>query len=235
MVRARMLTLALLVMAAACSAETPEAEPVSPDDDVEVSPDTDGEPAEDDVGEDAEEPSADAGEDVSTEPGVTVGFNPRMVLYDGDGEPVEAVVMNVSARFPQNPRVGDVWDPDNPEASCSSVYVEGPDGTPTSLSVRLEDGVMAGCSQIDERFFVYSSEDCSGPPLMHVANYEGIMVNGIPMRSFGQVVAPETISLWRDDECITTANTTLYLPLAPMPSWMVNAFPNPPYEVRLEF
>lgn len=247
MVRARMLTLALLVMAVACSAETPEAEPVSPGDDVEVSPDTDAEPAEDDIGEDeeevsadagedAEEPSADAGEDASTEPGVTVGFNPRMVLYDGDGEPVEAVV--TSAPHPPTPSldVGDEWDPYSPPYRCVPVAIPGPNGQVEQVTLRMDNASLLSCQFSVGTSANYLTPDCSGTPYSHTTyHYYTYVLDGVPMRPSGRVI--EVGEYWRTTggECVASTGPATLIPLEAIPSWIINAFPNPPYEVRLEF
>ncbi|RAL21266.1 hypothetical protein DL240_14170 [Lujinxingia litoralis] len=232
------MVLLVIALAGGCKGEPPAAEPVSPKDDAnsgDVEVNEGGADAEVNEGDaDVEVNEGDAGEPGN---GGIAGLHPRQVLYDEDGEAVEAVVVGGPTYGSFGAlQVGEIWEPDNAVLSCITSLIVGPGGRVRSVPLNLETGGMEGCVFSAEHVVVYPSSDCSGEPHVNATQNNFIVsVDGVMMRAAGEVIEVETYSRWYGGECSALSMPTRLLPLEALPSWLANAFPNPPYEVRLEF
>ena len=164
-------------------------------------------------------------------PSVPATINPHWCFMTGDGKPVRAIVEKVEAGAPS--RTGDFnYLADKP------IYVKlhaiGSIILPNVLTYDLGQGeLQAGSIAEGSLFLFYGEPTCSGSPLyIAVTQYSIVKVNGELYVPSGTPVSPSDLYTKSAGQCTKVTNAVEVRKLVPVPPAVVNALPNPPYEVR---
>lgn len=181
----------------------------------------------------AEADEPDEHEEENNEPGNggADDVHPRWVLYDGDGEAVDAIVGHSIPR----PEWGSgSYDPESVTRRCVSVRQIGDRMVPLGGAFfDTETGDMATCTGHYEPNVVFLDEECEGRRFASSSHYYN--VGGEVMWPEGELREPEAAFRPNSDgECIEVSADVVY-PLEPVASHIRNALDNPPYEVRAEY
>ena len=180
--------------------------------------------------------------------GSGVGANPRWVLYDGDGEAVNAIVSStILGTELGSPEDGDLIDPfETPQ--CVSVeafeYLE----LIRSVAYHLPTGEMAPCyegyrdvdSPFDDAGFHYADPECQGDRYFTgtIPRYES--KTGDLLWGSGEAIEFDEYYRWNETdgeiECRSYSHSSrVLIPVEPVPNEVLDALDNPPYDLRPEF
>lgn len=163
----------------------------------------------------------------------TAGAHPRWVLYDNAGEPVEAMVGPAFAYDPARP--GDLVDPQTLKYDCVSVTTLGNNVWPSAPKYELETGTMLRCYSDSSGHVYYLDENCQGTP--HAGAGYGIRrLDSTLYWPKGTVKnVPKFYQYDDSGQCIMREWERDVVALQQVPSEIVNAMTNAPYELRVEY
>lgn len=214
----------------ACGGDTEDAEAVEPN----------GETESQQEGENDTNGDQNDANDDGNQGGGASGVNPRWVLYDADDNPVEAIVSpGHRPSTPQEP--GIEWDRTEFAPNCVSVEMMGDDfprgvAIPYELSTgEISSPCLPDHSQNVVRF---TDVECEGQPFARAsaASYVILEINNSLLWPEGETFEVDPIFMVDNEgECTESYSAELLLPLEPVPDDVVNALPNPPYEIRAEY
>ncbi len=223
----------------ACSTDnsSPDAKAVSPDASVADTRHSEDVRAESDTSN----PSGDAtssDNDGGSGAGGVSGVHPRWVLYDGHGEAVEAIVGGPGLSLDRHPAyqpVGTVIDPESANHDCVLVAAIGDESMPMPVSYHLPTGTIGPCAYDYTSLVVYLDAQCSGDPYLNPSNFFVVKVGQDSVWPQGEIVQPDTVYSTASGTCQEQSNSTKLVSFQPVPSWIRDALPTPPYTVRPEY
>ena len=191
-----------------------------------------------------ERPQADAvepGDDTTDNGSNGAAPHPRWVLYDGDGNPVDAIVSpaQFEPALPETP-VGEQFDPEAAEPTCFSTRVRGQRRLRWT-SYSLESGELAPCTR-DLRTYniIYRNSDCTreGTETLVRASNSSVL-----RKWRGQIVWPEgrvraIDQAYRegpDGSCNEARGVDAVIPVKQVPGVYRAVFDNPPYSLEVHY
>jgi hypothetical protein len=170
--------------------------------------------------------------------GGSTGVHPRWVLYDGNGDSVDAIVSSPSRapdQSPMNQPAGAVVDPTSVQRDCASVIAIGNDVLPVSVPFELATGDIGRCATDYTQMVYYLDAQCRGTAYMTASAFFIARVGQEVVWPQGEIVEPSSFYRMNDGTCEERTSTTKLVPLQPVPTWIRDALPNPPYTVRPEY
>jgi hypothetical protein len=222
------------VALAACSTDdtSPEAKAVGPDSSID-----DAHRAEDDV-RDEQTDVSNSEDDGGSGGGAATGLHPRWVLYDGDGDAVEAIV---NAPYPaqnqylMNQPTGTAVEPTTLSPSCVSVRAVGSEVLPVAVPIDRTTGEIDPCVTDYTQSAYYLDSQCSGTPHIVPSVFFIAIVEQEVLWPKGEIIEPSTAYRRVNGSCEEQTYANKLVPLQPVPSWIRDRLPNPPYTVKAEY
>lgn len=167
-------------------------------------------------------------------------LHPRWVLYDRDDNPVKAIVKPIQSRPKVSP--GEEYDP-NDALEIECVNLEAKKGQIFTWTgwYNLNTGTLCSQNYGEANNVVFPSPSCENPLVETngVVFAQPTKFEGKMMWRKGTVQKLET-AYERDSSGNCTEHhgtdgedkTISVVPLKPIPDWIKNALPNPPYKVK---
>lgn len=179
-----------------------------------------------------------SGEDGGTGGGGSTGVHPRWVLYDGSGDPVDAIVTApflAPNEYPAAQSVGTTIDPGSTPLNCASVRAFNSDVLPAPFVYHLPSGSLSQCASDQSESAIYLDSQCAGTEHFGASVFHVLKVGQEVLWPKGEIVEPDTVYSLDNGSCVERSNSSKLIPFQPVPAWIRDALPNPPYTVRPEY
>lgn len=174
------------------------------------------------------------------------------VLRDKDGNRINAMVEPRCGLVTDSPANKECLPPDfGAEKVFPCVRVIDHEQRPINLQYDLETGSLERCmkgAEDPDRFFYdlpfveYATNDCSGPPydkayvdgdIVQAQSLEWIEGDIWYLSREGCLIDADTFYFSSEGECIAGGTYTI-CPFHPVPQWVRDLLPNPPYTLEVE-